>query len=128
MGLLREHEVFAAAAGERINAERLAQLCVPDGAGSGAYEDCTRYVLAVSETEKAGLAERFRITPALRNGWQNRKIVFALRLYIKAGCMVGGRIFKHRETYGGTGYEMTPTQQELRIARRILDYIREAGE
>ena len=75
----------------------------------------------------------FRITPALTSGWLSRDIAFAVQLYIKDGCIAGGRIIKYKETCSEcglrpSGYEMAPTQQELRIAKRIVEYLIEDGE
>lgn len=133
MAKLAEHEVFAAVAGERVNDDRLEQLGVSVGAGTGNYEDCTHYLLTKLEQWEDPLMRLFRITPALTSGWQNGGIAFGVQLYIKDCCIAGGRIIKYKETYSEcslrpSGYEMAPTQQELRIAKRILEYLIEDGE
>ena len=125
MAKLAEHEVFAAVAGERVNDDRLEQLGVSVGAGTGNYEDCIHYLLTQPEQWSDPLVRLFRITPALTSGWLSRDIAFAVQLYIKDGCIAGGRIIKYKETCSEcglrpSGYEMAPTQQELRIAKRIV--------
>ena len=133
MAKLVEHEVFAAVVGERVNDGRLEQLGVSVGAGVGNYEDCTHYMLARLEQWDDSLIRLFRITPALTSGWQNGDIAFSMQLHIKDGCIAGGRIIKFKETcrecrLRPSGYEMAPTQQELRIAKRVLEYLIEDGE
>ena len=133
MAKLAEHEVFASVVGERVNEGRLKQLGVSVGAGTGNYEDCTHYLLARLEQWDDSLIRLFRITPALTSGWKYSGIAFGVQLYIKDGCIAGGRIIKYKETctecgLRPSGYEMAPTQQELRIARRILEYVIKDGE
>lgn len=133
MAKLVEHEVFAAVVGERVNDGRLEQLGVSVGAGTGNYGDCTHYLLTKLEQWDDLLMRLFRITPALTSGWHNRDIAFGVQLYIKDGCIAGGRIIKYKKTCSEcalrpSGYEMAPTQQELRIAKRLLEYLIEDGE
>ena len=133
MAKLVEHEVFAAVVGERVNDGRLEQLGVSVGAGTGNYEDCTHYLLTRPEQWDDSHRRLFRITPALTSGWQNGDIAFGVQLYIKDGCIAGGRIIKYKETctecgLRPSGYEMAPTQQELRIAKRVLEYLIGDGE
>ena len=133
MAKLAEHEVFAAVVGERVNDDRLEQLGVSVGAGTGNYEDCIHYLLAQPEQWSDPLVRLFRLTPALTRGWLSRDIAFAVQLYIKDGCIAGGRIIKYKETCSKcglrpSGYEMASTQQELRIAKRIVEYLIEDGE
>lgn len=133
MARLAEHEVFAAVVGERVNDDRLEQLGASVGAGTGNYEDCTHYLLTQPEQWSDPLVRLFRITPALTSGWLGRGIAFAVQLYLKDGCIAGGRIIKYKETCSEcglrpSGYEISPTQQELRIAKRILEYLIEDGE
>lgn len=133
MAKLAEHEVFAAVVGERVNDDHLEQLGVSVGAGTGNYEDCIHYLLTQPEQWSDPLVRLFRITPALTSGWLGRGIAFAVQLYLKDGCIAGGRIIKYKETCSEcglrpSGYEISPTQQELRIAKRILEYLIEDGE
>ena len=133
MAKLVEHEVFAAVVGERVNDGRLEQLGVSVGAGTGNYEDCTHYLLTRPEQWDDTHRRLFHITPALTSGWQNGDITFSVQLYIKGGCVAGGRIIKYKETctecgLRPSGYEMAPTQQELRITKRVLEYLIEDGE
>ena len=133
MAKLVEHEVFAAVVGERVNDDRLEQLGVSVGAGTGNYEDCTHYLLTKPEQWDDPLMRLFRITPALTSGWHTQDIAFGVQLYIKDGCIAGGRIIKYKATctecgLRPSGYEMAPTQQELRIAKRVLEYFIEDGE
>lgn len=133
MAKLAEHEVFAAVVGERVNEDRLERLGVSVGIGTENYEDCTHYLVASPEQWEDPLIRLFRITPALTSRWQNGVIAFSMQLHIKDGCIAGGRIIKFKETcrecrLRPSGYEMAPTQQELRIAKRVLEYLIEDGE
>lgn len=133
MAKLVEHEMFAAVVGERVNDGRLEQLGVSVGAGTGNYEDCTHYLLTQLEQWDDSIKRLFRITLAITSGWQNRNIAFGVQLYTKGGCVAGGRIIKYKETctecgLRPSGYEMAPTQQELRIVKRVLEYLIEDGE
>lgn len=94
MAKLAEHEVFAAVVGERVNDDRLEQLGASVGAGTGNYEDCIHYLLTQPEQWSDPLMRLFRITPALTSGWLSRGIAFAVQLYLKDGCIAGGRIIK----------------------------------
>jgi hypothetical protein len=73
------------------------------------------------------LRKQFGVTDNLYEDWLYRGIGFALALSIDDGEIIGGYVEKIRE--GDCGHfkpnihVLTPTQQELRIVRRILAYI-----
>ena len=63
-------------------------------------------------------------------GWKENSIDFRIYLYLDDMKIIGGHVFKYRELsqsehYRPTGYETDPTQQELRIVKRLLSYISE---
>ena len=71
------------------------------------------------------LRELFGITDKLKDLWERRGTEFNVYLYIQDGIINGTHILKYTESGGARPSMATPkcTQQELRIARRILDYV-----
>ena len=72
------------------------------------------------------LRELFGITEKLKDIWERRGTVFNIYLYLYGGIVREGFIRKFSEGEGARpsgGSSLTCTQQELRIARRILSYI-----
>ena len=73
------------------------------------------------------LREQFGLTAKLHEDWLCRGIEYALHLSVDDGEVVGCFVEKTRQGYCGhfkpNLYVLTPTPQELRIARRILEYI-----
>lgn len=72
------------------------------------------------------LRELFGITDKLKDLWERRGTVFNIYLYLDGGIVRDGCIRKFSEGEGARpsgGSSLTCTQQELRIARRILSYI-----
>ena len=62
--------------------------------------------------------EPFGITPSLFESWEYRGIDYNVYLYIKEGDVE--YIDIHKLTEDG---ELTPSQQELRIARRVIEAV-----
>ena len=70
----------------------------------------------------------FKITDSIKKRWKEKRLDIRVYLYLKDLKIVGGHIFKYRNTdisgYSGhSGYETDPCQQEIRIVSRILNYI-----
>lgn len=74
------------------------------------------------------LRERFGVTAKLKDLWERRGTEFNVYIYISDHRLVSSRILKYTESGGARPSMTTPkcTQQELRIARRILEYLVEA--
>ena len=129
MSKLLESEAFAAVLNCTVNPERLEEIGRSNGTGYGSYEDCAEYIIChVDYYDKNEFIELFRLTDAIRERWDYYGIDFSIYIYLRDGKIVGGHIFKYKETSWGchfrpTGYEMEPTQQEIRITRRILKYL-----
>ena len=71
---------------------------------------------------------KFGITPALYDRWMYGGIDFRVNLSLENGLITKCYIFKYKDTSGGgfgrpQGCEASPTQQEIRIFKRIMDYI-----
>lgn len=131
MGKLYENEVFASFLNTAVNYERLEPISHANGSGYGSYADCDEYIIShVDYYDKEAFIEKFRLSNAIRDRWDYYGIDFSVYLYLRDGKITGGHIFKYKETSMGchfrpTGYEMQPTQQEIRIVRRILAYLTE---
>ena len=130
MQKLNEHEVFAAAAGILLNPEKLNRIATHNGHGWGDYADCEEYYVGCLENMEEELIRKFRITDILLERWNLGGILFRICLYVRDGKLTGGHIFKYKDTtaschFRPTGYAMSPTQQEIRIANRILRYLTE---
>lgn len=67
----------------------------------------------------------FGVTDKLKDLWERRGTEFNIYLYITDNVMNAAKILKYTESGGARPTITTPkcTQQELRIAQRILDYI-----
>lgn len=129
MKQLLEPEIFAEVVDETVNPERLEQLGRPNGTGYHSYADCLEYIIChVDYYDKEEFVKEFKLTDALKNRWEYYGIDFDIYLYLRDGKITGGHIFKYKTISSGyhfrpTGYEMSPTQQEIRIAKRILHYL-----
>lgn len=71
------------------------------------------------------LRELFGVTDKLKDLWERRGTDFNLCLQIADGRIVNCAIDKHHEGDGArpSCQDLKCTQQELRIARRILEYL-----
>lgn len=73
------------------------------------------------------LRKQFGLTDKLHEDWLYRGVEFELHLFVDEGEAVGCSVEKAR--YGHCGHfkpnihVLSPTTQELRVARRILEYI-----
>ena len=126
MKSVEEHEVFAALAGMPLSAERLREIAVYEGKASGEYADCEEYHVENLPLTGRALRQRFRLTDALLSRWQDEGILFRIRLFLRDGVLIGGRIFKFRlspKGFSTAGYETDPTRQEIRLTARILSYL-----
>lgn len=127
MTKLDEYTIAQSYVGKMVNAERLHHTFRQNG-GNGEY---IAYCNNCDEEE----CNLFGITDILLGKWDYDGIDFRVYIFIQNGRIVDNgsyyqsriKIFKYKETYGGhgrpSGYELTPTQQEIRIFRRILDYV-----
>ena len=111
---LTEQEVFSTFIGKPLN-EDFSAMFTPSPRG---------YVLHIPSkiTE-----DMFGITDLLRDYWSYSGIDLDLVLSVEQEIIVSGFLDKMRYSAAGHGRPsvrvMKPTQQELRVARRILQYI-----
>lgn len=77
--------------------------------------------------DKPDLRNQFGLTDKLHEDWLYRGVEFELHLFVDEGEVVGCSVEKARYGYCGhfkpSIHVLTPTLQELRVARRILGYI-----
>lgn len=116
MKKLNESEIAQSYEGKPINTERLVKL----------FHDKGNYIAYCEQfdNEKCDL---FNITPALTDYWGYYGIEFRIYLNIENNevhnCAISK--FKYTGGYHGrpSGHALSPTQQEIRVFRRIMDYI-----
>ena len=119
MSKLTEQEVFATFIGKALS-EKYTELQWQDFEGT-----CILY--NYEWMDNPSLRDRFGLTDKLYESWMYRGIEYALHLSVDDGEVLGCFVEKIRQ--GSCGhfkpniYALTPTQQELRIAGRILEYI-----
>jgi hypothetical protein len=119
MAMLTEQEVFAPFIGKTLN----------ENYDSLTWDDFMETLVLYNYEwmDNPDLRKQFGVTDNLYEDWLYRGIGFALALSIDDGEIIGGYVEKIRE--GDCGHfkpnihVLTPTQQELRIVRRILEYI-----
>ena len=71
---------------------------------------------------------KFDITPALYIGWEQHGIDFKIQVFTSNGAITHCGIIKYKDDYRGLyvrtpARELKPTQQELRLFKRVMDYI-----
>lgn len=129
MERLLEHETFAAILGEAVNPDHLVKISVYNGKGNGSYSDCDEFIIShVDLCEDSDLSKLFRITDSTKKRWNEKNIDFRVYLYLKDMKVVGGHVFKYRNSDKSgylwrSGYETDPCQQEIRIVSRILSFL-----
>lgn len=120
MAKLTEQEVFAPFIGKMFN-ERCAELTWHDFMG-------TLVLYNYEWMDNPDLRKQFGVTDKLHVDWLHRGIKLTTVLSVDNGVVAGCYVEKFREGMNYSRgkldtYEMTPTQQDLRIAGRILEYI-----
>ena len=125
MNKLNQFEIAQSYIGKTVNIERLLTVSYQNGKS---YPECyPRYISDCYNYDKK-LLDLFNITPLLLENWGYYGIQFSIYLYVENENVYKCKIFKYKETYGGyhdrpQTHVLTPTQQELRIFRRIINYI-----
>ena len=112
-------EVFAPFVGKVLN-EKFAQL---------SWQDCDEtYILYNYEwMDNQAIREQFGLTDKLYEDWLYRGIEYSIHLSVDEGEVPGCFVEKIRQ--GDCGHfkpnihVLTPTSQEVRVARRVLEYI-----
>lgn len=122
MKKLAENEIVQAYADKTINFEKLLKLFNEKGKFNN-YDHYIAYCEQFTEDECA----MFNITPTLKDYWGYYGIEMWIYINIDDNKIYNCAISKYKEVGGHhgrpSGYGLTPSQQELRIFRRIMDYI-----
>lgn len=124
MSTLNEMDIFSAFIDKPVNMDHLA-ICAHKNRSE--REPVEYIVYSCGFLYKKDLRELFGVTDKLKDLWERRGTEFNVYLYITDEQLVSCKIFKYSESGGPRSSIATPkcTQQELRIARRILQYITE---
>lgn len=131
MERLLEHEIFAAILGETVDSDHLGKISTHNGKGYDSYSDCDEFVISRAIIcDNPDLSKLFKITDSVKKRWDENNIDFRIYLYLNDLKIIGGHVFKYRKLsqsghYRSAGYETDPTQQELRIVKRILSFVLE---
>jgi len=127
MKKLDEYEIAQSYVGKAVNEKHLQRTFTSNGSNGEYIAYCNN-----CDEEECNL---FGITDVLLDKWEFCGIDFRVYILVKDGKIADdnryyrtrNKILKYKETYGGhgrpSGYELTPTQQEIRIFRRIMDYV-----
>ena len=127
MKKLNDREIAQTYVGKTFNQEKLLAVSYQNGTS---YPDNHPRFISDCYHYKQEFLNLFGITPLLLESWGYRGVEFSVYVYIADGMIAGCKIFKYKNTHCGghgrpSGYELTPSQQEIRIFKRIMDYITE---
>lgn len=116
---LTEKSIFALFLGKEINKERFTAL---------AKSSLDEYIIYNSRyLSDPHLRELFRVTYKLQEHWECSGVDFDLHISLDGDIITRAFLDKTRESGGGHGRPVVRalkvTQQELRVARRIMQYI-----
>lgn len=126
MHKLNEREIASNYIGKPFSREKL--LAVSHQNGTSYPENHPRFI-ATCHHYKQDLLELFGITDRLFESWGYYGIEFSVYIYTDCGKITGCKIFKYKDRSYWIGHgrpsgcELIPSQQEIRIFRRIMDYI-----
>lgn len=120
MADLIERDIFASFIGKTVNHETCKKPVRHNGGNN--YLICN-----ADYKDDPQLRETFGITDRLKEVWEYSGVDFTICLTVEEGIITEGHIYKCREGGGGHGRPVVrplkETQQEMRVARRILAYI-----
>jgi hypothetical protein len=120
MKKLNEYEITQSYIGKTINFEKMLKIFTKNRNNAEKYiAYCDKF-----DKDKCSL---FNITTTLNEYWGYYGILFSIFLEAENKMVCNCMIDKYKETGGYHGRPQThvlmPSQQELRIFRRIMDYI-----
>lgn len=118
MAKLIERDIFASFMGKPVN----------ENFDSVAYQNGNEYIICNADYINNDLLLKvFGITDRLKWMWGYSGVDFTVYLKVEDSIVKSGHIYKAKEGGGGhgrcTSTILSVSQQELRIARRILEYI-----
>ena len=113
---LDEREIARSYIGKPYSAEKLQEIAYPNGCNKSQYMCCN----ADFKEEHFKL---FGVTPRLNEIWQDYGTDFTVYIDIENGVIKDCRLYKARVTWCGRCNPNKPTPQEIRIFKRIMDYV-----
>ena len=121
MNRLTEQGVIEAFIGKSVNPETFTKV---------AHNNRDQYLICNADyIDKPMYCELFGVTDRLKELWGYSGVDFSMYLTVEDGIITKAHMDKYRERAGGHGRPaitvLTTSQQELRVARRILQYITE---
>jgi hypothetical protein len=122
MKKLNDIEIAKPYVGKTFDAEKVKEVFDYNGVHGGFSE----YMATCFYLDKAR-REKFGITPLLHERWGYAGIDFSVYIHDSNGKIQECHIYKCRNT-DFHSLVLTPTQQEIRVFRRIMDYITERND
>ena len=122
MKVLSEKEIISPFIGCQVNVEPLTRCAHKNRA----TEEGSEYIVySCGFLYNPALREQFGVTDKLKDLWERRGTEFNVYVYVADGIISACHISKYREGDGArASYNpLKCTQQELRIAQRILSFI-----
>ena len=113
---LDEREIAKLYIGKHYSEEKLEKIAFTNGSNKSQYMCC-------NADFKQEHFELFGVTARLNEVWQYNGTDFTVYIDIKDNTIKDCHIYKARVTWSGCCRPNKVTQQELRIFRRIMDYI-----
>lgn len=123
MKKLDEMEIAQTYKGKFCSMKKIYQLCNENG--SCKISDRSEYIADCNNFSEEEF-KKFGITDILYDKWLYNDVEFRIYIHTQNGAIVHSKICKYKKIYGGgrpSNYELQPTQQEIRIFRRIMDYV-----
>lgn len=116
---LTEKELFASFIGASIDPQAFSKV---------AHKNWDKYMICNADyINDPQLCEAFGVTALLKERWGYSGVDFTIYLTIEDSTIKEGHIYKAKEGCGGhgrpTSKPLSVSQQELRVTRRILQYI-----
>lgn len=122
MAVLSEKDIFTPFIGKSVLKDVFDELSQHNGADN--YLICN-----VDYIDDSHYCERFGVTDRVKWKWKYCGVDYTIYLTVEDGVIKDGHLYKSKEGGGGHGRPsscvLAPTQQELRIARRVLDFVTE---
>ena len=119
MNKLTEQDILKPFIGKSLNQEAFSKM---------AYKNGNEYMICNADyIDNPQYCEMFGITDRLKWKWKYSGVDFTIYLTIENGNITKAHLYKCKDGCGGhgraTSVVLSETQQELRVARRILQYI-----
>lgn len=119
MPKLTEQDIIRPFIGKVVNPETFANV---------AYKNGSRYIICNADyIDKQQYCQLFGVTDRIKELWGYSGVDFTIFLTVDDGVITQAHLYKAKESCGGHGRStsrvLTESQQELRVARRILEYI-----